>query len=160
MSVQKLPSGTRGARTPPRFLGKIMMPLMVRIHRRAGDRFAGMNLLYLTTVGARSGQQRTTPVARFDDGQSGWIIVASAGGTANHPGWYYNIVAHPDQVWAEVAGTTHQVDVEQLEGEMRDRVWTLVAQRAPRFGDYLTKTDRQLPVLRLTPRPQSQKHSP
>jgi deazaflavin-dependent oxidoreductase (nitroreductase family) len=151
MSVQKLPGGTRGTRPPPRLINKIMMPLMTRVHRRSGDRFAGMDLLYLTTVGARSGEQRTNPVARFDDGQGGWVVVASAGGTAHHPGWYHNIVAHPDQVWAEVRGTKRQVTVEQLEGEVRDRVWALVTQHAPRFESYLAKTDRQLPVLRLTP---------
>ena len=63
MAIEKLPGGTRGARTPPSLLSKIMTPLMVRIHRRAGDRFGGMDLLYLTTVGARSGTSRTTPVA-------------------------------------------------------------------------------------------------
>lgn len=159
MSVQKPPGGTRGARTPSRLLGKIMMPLMMRIHRRSGDRFAGMNLLYLTTVGARSGEHRTNPVARFDDGRGGWIIVASAGGTANHPGWYHNIAAHPDQVWAEVSGTKHHVHVEQLEGETRDRVWAVVTHDAPRFEGYLTKTDRQLPVLRLTPVHDSDQHA-
>jgi deazaflavin-dependent oxidoreductase (nitroreductase family) len=151
MSFQKPLGGTRGTRPPPRLIGKVMMPLMTRIHRRTKDRFAGLNLLYLTTVGARSGQQRTNPVARFEDGQGGWIVVASAGGTANHPGWYHNLAAHPDQVWAEVSGTKRHVKVEQLEGEMRDRVWALVTQQAPRFEGYLAKTDRQLPVLRLTP---------
>lgn len=151
MSVKKLPEGTRGTRKPPRLIGKIVMPLMMRMHKRTGDRFNGMNLLYLTTVGARSGQRRTNPVARFDDGQSGWIVVASAAGTASHPGWYHNIAAHPDQVWAEVSGQKHRVEVEQLEGEMRERVWALVTERAPGFKGYLAKTDRQLPVLRLTP---------
>lgn len=153
MPVQKPPAGTRGARTPPRLLAKIMFPLMERIHRRSGDRFNGMDLLYLTTVGARSGERRTTPVARFDDGQGGWIIVASASGAARHPGWYHNIAAHPDEVWVEARGTKHRVTVEQLEGEMRDRVWGLITERAPNFKGYLEKTDRQLPVLRLTPVP-------
>jgi len=63
-----------------------------------------MDLLYLTSVGARSGANRTTPVARFDDGQGGWIIVVSAGGATQHPGWYPSIVAHPDQVRVEVSG--------------------------------------------------------
>jgi deazaflavin-dependent oxidoreductase (nitroreductase family) len=153
MSVQKPPGGTRGTRPPPRLVGKIITPMMVRIHRRSGDRFAGMNLLYLTTVGARSGQLRTNPVARFEDGQGGWIIVASAGGTASHPAWYHNLAANPGQVWAEVSGTKHRVEVEQLDGELRDRVWSLVVEHAPRFATYPIKTDRQIPLLRLTPVP-------
>jgi deazaflavin-dependent oxidoreductase (nitroreductase family) len=127
-----------------------MTPLMVRMHRRAGDRFGGMDLLYFTTVGARSGASRTTPVARFDDGEGGWIIVASAGGAAQHPGWYHNIVAHPDQVRVEVSGNEHRVRVDQLQGEQREVAWARVVERAPRFKGYVTKTDRQLPVLRLT----------
>jgi deazaflavin-dependent oxidoreductase (nitroreductase family) len=151
MTVKKLPSGTRGARMPPSLLNRIVMPLVMRIHRRSHDRFKGMDLLYLTTVGARSGERRTNPVARFDDGQGGWIVIASAGGAAKHPGWYHNIVAHPDDVWAEVSGTKHHVQVEQLDGEVRDKVWALVTGRAPGFNSYLAKTDRTLPVLRLTP---------
>jgi deazaflavin-dependent oxidoreductase (nitroreductase family) len=151
MTVRKTPEGTRGARPMPRLAGKLMQPLMIRIHRRSHDRFGGMNLLYLTTVGARSGERRTTPVARFDDGAGGWYVVASAGGTARHPAWYYNLVENPDQVWAEVSGTQRRVEVDQLAGEARERAWDLVVREAPRFASYLDKTDRELPVLRLTP---------
>ncbi len=151
MSISKSPSGTRGARTPPRFLGRVLMPIMMRLHRRKGDRFNGMDLLYLSTVGARSGQPRTNPMARFEDGAGGWYVVASAGGAATHPAWYHNVVAHPGQVWAEVGGHKQHVRVAQLEGEEREKVWAQVVARAPAFEDYLSKTDRQLPVLRLTP---------
>jgi deazaflavin-dependent oxidoreductase (nitroreductase family) len=151
MAIEKLPPGTRGARTPPRFLGKLIMPLMMRLHRRAGDKFQGMDLLYLTTVGARSGQSRTNPVARFDDGGGGWIIVASFGGAAQHPSWYHNLVAHPDKVWVETAGSRQQVAVEQLAGDDRRQAWAQIVTRAPNFKTYTEKTDRELPVLRLTP---------
>jgi deazaflavin-dependent oxidoreductase (nitroreductase family) len=151
MPVEKLPGGTRGTRTPPSLLSKIMTPLMVWMHKRAGDRFGGMDLLYLTTVGARSGSRRTAPVARFEDGGAGWIIVASAGGAAQHPGWYHNIAAHPDQIWVEVSGREQRVRADQLEGGEREQAWARVVEGAPRFEGYLAKTDRQLPVLRLTP---------
>lgn len=151
MPIEKLPGGTRGARTPPRLLAKAMMPLMQRIHRRSGDRFNGMDLLYLTTVGARSGEHRSTAVARFDDGEGGWFIVASAAGAAQQPGWYHNIAAHPDQVRAEVSGTTHQVAIDQLEGEAYERAWAHITSKTPAFNGYLAKTDRRIPVLRLTP---------
>jgi deazaflavin-dependent oxidoreductase (nitroreductase family) len=150
MAVQKTPPGTRGVRGMPSFMAKLMMPLMTRIHHRSGDRFSGMNILYLSTVGAKSGQPRTAPVARIDDGDT-WLVCASAGGTATHPGWYHNVVAHPDQVYAEVGGVKHHVAVEQLEGADRDRGWAIVVQQVPRFEGYLKKTDRELPVLRLTP---------
>lgn len=150
--MRKLPSGTRGTRTPPAVIGRLLMPVLVRVHRLTGNRFQGMRLLYLTTVGARSGQTRTAPVARFDDGAGGWLVVASANGAARHPGWYHNLVAHPDAVTAEVDGTRYDVDVEQLDGEDRERAWEQVTASAPRFARYREATDRPLPVLRLTPR--------
>lgn len=137
----------------PSWLAKAMTPLMTRWHRRSGNRFREMDLAYVTTVGARSGQSRTTPVARFDDGAGGWYVVASAGGAARHPDWYLNIVAHPDQVLAEVNGTTRRVHVEQLDGERRARAWEQVVARSPRFAAYTDKTDRHIPVLHLTPTP-------
>jgi deazaflavin-dependent oxidoreductase (nitroreductase family) len=151
MSIDKTPSGTRGTRTPPRPISRLLMPVMLRIHRLSKDRFAGMDLLYLHTVGARSGQPRTNPVARFDDGAGGWVVVASAGGAAAHPGWYHNIVAHPDQVTVEVGGRTRRVRVEQLEGDARAAMWQQIVARAKGFAGYQTKTDRQIPVLRLSP---------
>jgi deazaflavin-dependent oxidoreductase (nitroreductase family) len=152
MAIRKLPSGTRGGRTPPGLMGRVMTPVMVRVHRLSGNRFAGLDLLYLRTVGARSGKARVTPVARFDDGQGGWLVVASANGAVTHPAWYHNLAAHPDDVRAEVAGVWHSVEVQQLEGAARDTAWQQVVGRSARFGGYQQKTDRQLPVLRLTPR--------
>ena len=150
MSIEKLPGGTRGARTPPRLVMKILLPIMERLHRRSGDRFNGSDLLYLHTVGARSGQPRTSPVARMDDGKGGVLVVASFGGAQQHPGWYHNIVAHPDQVSVEYGGRTQRVTVRQLAGDERAEAWTRITEQVPRFAGYETKTDRELPVLRLT----------
>src|SRR6185312_17493871 len=60
MSIEKLPAGSRGAKTPPRLVVKLLMPIMEKIHRRSGDRFGGFDVLYLHTVGAKSGQARTS----------------------------------------------------------------------------------------------------
>lgn len=151
MTIDKIPTGTRGAKTPPKALIKILLPLMQRIHRRAGDTFRGTPLLYLTTVGAKSGQERTHPLARFDDGRGGWWICASFGGSQQHPAWYLNVVAHPDQVQAEVNGRKQRVRVEQLDGADYDEAWASIVSRAEQFADYRKSTDRLLPVLRLTP---------
>ncbi len=78
-------------------------------------------------------------------------MVASFGGAARHPAWYHNIVAHPDRVQVEVRGVTHRVAVEQLEGPAYDAAWAHVTARSPCFLDYVKRTDRRLPVLRLTP---------
>jgi deazaflavin-dependent oxidoreductase (nitroreductase family) len=123
---------------------------MTWVHRHTGNRMGSRPLLYLTTTGARSGQPRTAPVMRFEDG-AGWVVCASAGRARTHPAWYHNVVAHPDQEYAEVDGTRHHVSVEQLAGPEREQAWQLVTTAAPQFGGYTTKTDRELPLLRLTP---------
>jgi deazaflavin-dependent oxidoreductase (nitroreductase family) len=124
--------------------------VMIKVHRRTGDRFMGMDLLYLTTVGAKTGQKRQSPVARFPDGDDAWLVVASNGGSSRHPSWYHNLMAHPDQAWIEVAGRSTPVTVELLEGPRRDTAWQRITASQPRFAGYQRKTTRTLPVLRLS----------
>lgn len=153
MTFEKTPSGTRGARTPsrPNAFTRFVGRMMIKLHRRSGDRFMGMDLLYLTTVGAKTGQQRLTPVARFPGDDGSWLVVASLAGSARNPGWYHNIAAHPDQVWIEVAGQQLQVTAEQLEGKPREEAWQRIVASQPRYAGYQRKTDRVLPIIRLSP---------
>ena len=151
MSIEKRPAGTRGARTPPRLVMKLLGPVLQRLHRRSGDQFRDMDVLYLHTVGARTGQPRTSSLARMDDGKGGVLVVASYGGAQQHPAWYHNVVARPEQVSIEYGGRTQPVTVRQLEGDERAAAWKHITTVQPRFADYETKTDRELPVLRLTP---------
>jgi deazaflavin-dependent oxidoreductase (nitroreductase family) len=116
--------------------------------RRSG-RMMGFNALILTTVGAKSGTERTNPVGWFPGKDDSWLIVASANGATRNPGWYHNIAAHPDKVRIEVKGQAIPVTAEQLHGAERDQAWQQITASAPRFGQYQLKTDRQLPVIRL-----------
>lgn len=152
MSFQKIPGGTTGRRSSGKAnaVTKFVQRMMVRQHKRKGDKFMGMDLLYLTTVGARSGNTHTTPVAYFRDGDDAWLVVASAGGAATHPSWYHNLAAHPDQVSVEVGGQRIAVTPAQLDGQERDDAWQRITAAQPRFAGYETKTDRVIPVLRLT----------
>lgn len=147
------PNGTRGARQPTagRLMRWVNKTAMNRI-RRTGGKFMGMNALVLTTVGAKSGIKRSNPVGYFPGPDNTWLIVASAAGGPKNPAWYYNIAAHPDQVQIEVAGSTIPVTAEQLHGPERDEAWRQIATAAPRFTQYQDKTDRELPIIRLTPR--------
>ena len=151
MSFQKTPSGTRGARGVPlnaftRFANRVMM----KWHRRSGDRFLGQDLVYLTTVGAKSGQKRQVTLGRFADGDDSWLVVASVGGAPSNPAWYHNIAAHPDQVWVEIGGQQFRVTAQQLEGDERAQAWRRITTANPRYAGYETKTDRVIPVIRLT----------
>jgi deazaflavin-dependent oxidoreductase (nitroreductase family) len=152
MSFQKTPNGTRGARgagssnAVTRFGNK----MMIKWHKRSGDKFQGMDLVYLTTVGAKSGQKRQVTVSRFAEGDDAFLVVASIGGAAKNPGWYHNLAAHPDQVWAEFGGNQFRVTPHQLEGEERAQAWQRITNAQPRYGSYETKTDRVIPIIRLT----------
>jgi deazaflavin-dependent oxidoreductase (nitroreductase family) len=153
MTFEKTPSGSRGVRVPPlpSWLSRFMQQVMIRQHRRKGDRFQGMDVLYLTTTGAKSGNKRQTPVAYFADGDDAWLVVASAGGAARNPDWYHNIAAHPDDVWIEVGGRHLKVVPEQLDGQRRDQAWQRITASQPRYAGYQQKTDRVIPVIRLNP---------
>jgi deazaflavin-dependent oxidoreductase (nitroreductase family) len=153
MAFEKTPSGTHGARGPsrPNAFTRFVSRMMVKLHRRSGDRFMGMDLLYLTTVGAKSAQKRLTPLARFADPEGNWLVVASSAGAARNPSWYHNIAAHPDQVWIEVDGRQLRVSAEQLDGEPREQAWQRIVASQPRYAGYQRKTDRVLPVIRLSP---------
>ena len=110
----------------------------------------GMDLLYLTTVGAKSGQKRQSTVTRFADGDGAWLVVASAGGAAHHPAWYHNIATHPDQVWIEFGGQQLQMTASQLEGEAHAQAWQRITESQPRYAGYQQKTDRAIPIVRLS----------
>jgi deazaflavin-dependent oxidoreductase (nitroreductase family) len=148
------PAGTRGARQPRAGLMlRWVNKMAARRIRRTGKMMGlGFNALILTTVGARSGAQRTNPVGWFPGNDGSWLIVASAAGAARNPAWYHNIAAHPGQVKIELNGRTIPVTAEQLHGAERDEAWRQITAAAPRFAAYQRKTDRELPIIRLTPR--------
>ncbi|MEV0340606.1 nitroreductase/quinone reductase family protein [Nocardia sp. NPDC050713] len=148
------PAGTRGARQPSGRIAVWMNKLMAnRLRRRGGGKFMGLNALVLTTLGRKSGVERSTPVAWFPGGGGTYLIVASAAGAASNPAWYHNIAANPDKVRIDVEGRTLDVTAEQLHGAERDKAWRQITTTGPRFAGYQEKTDREIPVIRLTPRP-------
>ena len=114
-------------------------------------RFMGFPVLVLTTVGAKSGKERNTVLGGFPDGDEAWLIIASKGGSATHPAWLHNIAAHPDKVWVQVGNRKFKARAESLTGKEREDAYARVVKVAPRYGGYLKKTDREIPVLRITP---------
>lgn len=123
-----------------------------KMRRKGTGQFMGMELLILHTVGRRSGQLRESPVAWFADGQDSWLIVASGGGS-QHPDWYVNLMTHPDQASVEFPGRDAQpVTPTRLSGADREPVWQHITTAQPRLAKYQSKSDREYPVVRLTPR--------
>jgi deazaflavin-dependent oxidoreductase (nitroreductase family) len=145
--------GTRGTRQPNGRLMRFGNTLMAgRLRRSKDGKMMGFNALILHTVGRRSGQERTNPVGWWPGPDGSWLICASANAAIDNPAWYYNLAAHPDQVSIEVNGQTVPVSAQQLHGGEREQAWRQITTAAPRFSQYQTKTDRELPVIRLTRR--------
>ncbi|MGW2147690.1 nitroreductase family deazaflavin-dependent oxidoreductase [Nonomuraea bangladeshensis] len=116
---------------------------------RVGGMFEGSPLLLLTTTGARSGRQVTTPVMYLPDGER-YVIIASNAGADTHPAWYHNLRAHPVAT-VEVGTETFQAKAVPVEGEERDQLYARMVAVAPQFADYERKTSRRIPVLALNP---------
>jgi len=148
MTVEVTPKGTRGVDMPkaPRPLREVMGKMMVFFARRMGSRF-----VVLTTIGARTGLPHTTALGRFTDGDKAFLVVASNAGSAHHPAWFFNMAKHPDQVWAEVGGRKFKVRPQTLQGAEREAAMQRVIQASPGYARYQVTTDREIPVIRLTP---------
>ena len=146
--------GTRGNRQPAGRFFRWGNALMARRLRRSSNgKMMGFNALILHTVGRRTGEPRANPVGWWPGPDGSWLICASANAAVDNPAWYYNVAAHPDSVTIEVDGQTIPVTAEQLHGAERERAWQQIITNAPRFAQYQTKTDRELPVIRLTRQP-------
>jgi deazaflavin-dependent oxidoreductase (nitroreductase family) len=151
MAIEIPPAGTRGTKAPPKGpVARALMAAVRRVHRLTGNTMSGQPLLYLHTIGAKSGQARTSVVMAFPESDGAWLVVASRGGTADHPAWFYNLAAHPDRVEVEFQGRRTRVTAQTLDGEERAAAWDHITTTQPRFAGYERKTDRRLPVIRLT----------
>ncbi|HEY6791191.1 MAG TPA: nitroreductase/quinone reductase family protein [Trebonia sp.] len=151
MTFEKTAGGTYGQKMPPFVvpLMKVLNPVMLWQARR-GTHVAGLHLVVLTTTGAKSGQRRQTVLGALPDGERAWLIVASAGGAAANPAWYHNLAAHPDQAEMQTGRQTYAVHASQLSGAERDAAWQKIVAAGPRYAGYTTKTDRLIPIIRLT----------
>jgi deazaflavin-dependent oxidoreductase (nitroreductase family) len=118
---------------------------------RAGGEIEGMHrdrLLLLTTTGARTGQQRTTPMMFHRDGDR-LLVIASNIGAPKHPDWYLNLVKTP-RVTVEVGDETYEAVAATAAGEERERLWAMIKQNYPFFAEHEQKTERIIPVVILT----------
>ena len=106
----------------------------------------GFNVLLLTTVGRKSGQERSSPLGYIKDGDA-YVIIASNAGLDKHPAWYYNLSANP-QVKIQVRDKVLQVKAETATGDYRQRLWEQLLREAPSYRNYKPKREIPLVVLR------------
>lgn len=128
----------------------------VERYRATGGREAntlrdtGIPIILITARGRRSGKLRTFALMRVEhDGR--YALVASKGGAHEHPAWYHNLLAHPDEVMIQDGPEPFDVRVRELAGEERAQWWERAVAVFPTYAQYQTKTDRQIPVLLAEP---------
>ena len=114
-----------------------------------GTVLQGKPVILLTTVGAKTGKLRKTPLMRVEhDGE--YAIVASLGGAPKNPVWYYNVVTNP-RVELQDGTVTRDYDAREVFGDEKATWWERAVQVWPDYAGYQEKTDRQIPVFVLTP---------
>ena len=105
-----------------------------------------MPIVIFTTRGQRSGKIRKTPVMRVEHGGE-YALVASKGGAPEHPQWYHNLVAFPDDVLLQDGPEPFEVEVRQISGDEYALWWQRAVAAYPPYAEYQTKTSREIPVF-------------
>jgi deazaflavin-dependent oxidoreductase (nitroreductase family) len=134
-----------------RVFARMHVRILQRTRGRIGGTMDGASLLVLHTTGAKSGDRRQNPLIYVHDGEN-LVIVASIGGNPKNPAWYHNLRAHPDDVEVDVRGGRRRVRARQATREEAAALWPRLFETYPPFKTYMTRTDREFPVMILEPR--------
>ena len=134
---------------------RIMSTLNVVLFRlskgRVGGRFLrGAPVLLLTTTGRKSGERRTAPVLYLADGDR-FVVVASKGGFSTHPLWYKNLESNPN-VEVELKGEQKKMMAKRASDVEKRLLWPKLVAMYRDFDDYQARTQREIPVVILSPR--------
>jgi deazaflavin-dependent oxidoreductase (nitroreductase family) len=153
MTVRVPRRGSRGVAFPKfpgpmaRFFSRIQRQGFRR--RRGGRTGGGIHSLILETVGARSGETRYAMLGYLEESAGSWLIIASLAGTARNPAWLHNLAKQPQATVEFGDGRRVGVFAETLHGSELEEAWERIGVDAPEYVKYRTKTDREIPVIRL-----------
>ncbi len=112
-------------------------------------RETGLPVVIVTSLGARSGKIRKTPLMRVEhDGR--YALVASQGGAPKHPTWYFNLRSHP-VIELQDGPARQEMAVREVEGDERAEWWERAVAAFPNYADYQEKTEREIPVFVAEP---------
>jgi deazaflavin-dependent oxidoreductase (nitroreductase family) len=133
-------------------LAQLFIGAHVRVYRLTGGRFGGtigkQQVVLLTTTGRKTGKSRTVPLGSFEDGGDR-LVVASAAGAPGHPAWFNNLTANP-KVTVQLGPEVYEARAEVTSADERARLWKMIVETAPTFGEYQKKAgSREIPVVRL-----------
>jgi len=112
---------------------------------QCGGAFAGNPMVLLTTIGARSGLARTSPITYTTDGDR-IVLIASKAGADHHPAWYHNLLANPEVI-VEVGTERFAARARVAEEPERSRLFDERVAVMERFDGYRRMTDRTIPVV-------------
>ena len=112
-----------------------------------GHDWEGTQALLLTTTGRRTGQERVSPLIYGRHGDD-YLLVASKGGTPEHPAWYLNLEAHPE-VGVQVKGDKFTANARTATPEEKAVMWPIMIKEWPAYDSYQEKTDRDIPIVVL-----------
>jgi deazaflavin-dependent oxidoreductase (nitroreductase family) len=132
---------------------RLPFAIHVFLYRQTGGRLVGrvqgLDVLLLTTKGHRTGKTRTTPLGYFQH-ESGYVVIASNGGSDRHPGWFHNLRNDPN---ARIEVRERRIDVRaEIAGSgLRAALWDRLLELAPSYGVYAKRTRREIPMVTLRP---------
>lgn len=109
-------------------------------------RDTGLPVIIVTTRGNKTGDVRKMALMRVEHGGE-YALVASKGGAPDHPVWYHNLKAHPDEVTIQDGPQPFDARVREVSGAERDEWWERAVAAYPPYAEYQTKTSRRIPVL-------------
>ena len=133
-----------------KFINLIHRNLFLATKGRVGGRIGRMPAVLLTTIGRKSGEKRQSMLTSpLQDGDT-IILIASYGGGPKHPMWYLNLQSNPE-VEVTRAGKTTKMKARTAEPDERAELWPRVVEAYKGYGGYQEKTDREIPVVILTP---------
>ena len=111
--------------------------------------FGRARVLLLTTTGRKSGKKRTTPLLYLEEGGL-YFVVGSSGGSPKHPAWYLNLTANPAST-LQIQDQTVSATAETVVDNEKKRLWNRFNEIYPAYNTYQKKTERDIPVVKLTP---------
>ncbi|MEV0221619.1 nitroreductase family deazaflavin-dependent oxidoreductase [Streptomyces sp. NPDC050704] len=123
--------------------------LGVLVTREEDEALGNVPVVVLTTLGAKSGKIRKSPLIRVGHDGS-YAVVASAGGAPKHPVWYHNAVADP-RVELQDGPVRQDMLAREVTGDEKAVWWARAVEAFPDYAEYQKNTDREIPVLVLEP---------
>ena len=136
---------------------RLAMELAARVDpwllKRSNGRWSStphIKQVLLTVPGRKSGEPRTTPLLYFTQGDE-VILIASSFGRDRHPAWYLNVMAHPEVTLTSKGVTARYLAREETDDAEHARLLALAGEMFVAYRGYVERTQRRIPVMRLTP---------